>query len=217
MKADELYESVISAVNAIATDEDRFEHRDIHSKLMGALAKARDAWVMQNGGRIPQQWFLTEQLELNCSEQWDEFEEDSSCFACFKMPNFINIKGSGSSSITYPNGKPYNYVAQTYSEFQGWNDHPFFKGEDVCFIHDGILKIRTKARIRPGDSILITGIPYDPEEISTFNPMHDDYPCTPDIVDMAIDKILKPLMYVARIPLDTVSNSKDNQSQQVTK
>lgn len=217
MKADELFETAISAVNAIATDEDRFEHRDIHSKLINYLAEAREIWVTQNGGRIPQQWLATEELELICSEQFDEYEGDCSCYAKFKMPNFINIKGANTFSITYPNGRPYNYVASSYSEFQGWNDHPFFKNEDVCFIHDGILNIRTKAKIRPGEVILITGIPYDIEELSTFNPMHDDLNVTPDIVNIAIGKLLKPLMYVSRIPLDTVDNSKDNQVQQQTK
>ena len=217
MKADELYELAINTVNSITTDEDRYDHADIHGKLMSAIARAREIWIKQNGGRIPYQWLLTEELNFECSEQWDEHEESGSCYVRFKMPDFLNIGSSGAFSITYPNGDPYNYIAYSWSQFKDWETHSFFKGQDILFIHDRILHVRSKTRLTTNDSLIITGIPYDPEQLSTFNPMWDDYPVTPDIVDYAIDKIFKPLVYASQKPIDTVSSGKDNNVQQISK
>lgn len=210
MKALELYQHMESRITAIATDESRWQYQDLKQLILSSLATARGMWVKQNGGRKPYQWFLTEVLSYDCANSYDSYEEKSMCVIKFQMPNFVNIGAEGAMSITFPNGKPISYIANSYAEFQGWLNHSFFKKETLAYIHDGMLHLNTKAVFTSDDCILVTGVPYDPEEISTFNPQHDDINVTPDIVDIAIDKVIKPMIYTSNKKVDGVSNSKDN-------
>jgi hypothetical protein len=208
--AQQFYEMAEMAVNAIVTDESRYDAESLKNMLTLALTKAREEWVTVNAGAtIPYQWFCTEELMLDCGEQWDEYEQEKSCVLRFSMPNFINIKGAQQISITYPNGEPYNYIAQTYAQFAGWVKDRYFELEDLIYIHDGILHLRASAKIRDDDRLLVTGIPFDPESLKSYNPMHDSYPATPDIMSYAIDKVFKPMLYANQKKVDMASNSSD--------
>lgn len=211
MTATEVYEMIETAVLAIRTDESRFEDKSLQARFGMALSKARELWVNQNGGIVPSLWLLTEVLEYRCAEEWNQFDAEFGCMLAFKIPSFINIKGTTALSISTNGGRPFNYIANSKSEFEDWAHNPFFKTQEIGYIEEGILHIKTKAKVHGTDVISLTGIPYDPEDLSTFNPMWDEYPATPDVVQMALDIMIKPLVYMGR-PIDTVSNSKDSQN-----
>lgn len=206
MTGNELYTSAINRVNAIRTDEDRFSSGFTRNMLLTALAAARQVWVERHNGTLPSQWFLSEWLTKDDAEQYDQFEGEDSCLLKFKIPNFVQIKGVSTLSVSYPDGRPFSFIAQTYTQYHGWLQHDFYKKKDLAYIEEGILNLKVKVDL---DSIVLRGVPMDAEQISTYNVMHDDYPATDDLIDMAMDKILKPMMYIARIPIDSVSNSKD--------
>lgn len=208
MTANELYAYAIDRVNAVRTDEDRFSSAFTKQIWLTNIAAARQIWVERNNGTLPSQWFLNQWMYKDDADQWDEFnEQEQGCILKFKLPNFINIKGVSTLSFAYPDGNPFPYIATTYAQYKGWVQHDFYKKKDLGWIDDGMLNLRVGVDF---ETLIARGVPYDAEEISTYNPMWDEFPASTDIIDMAMDKILKPMIYLAGKPIDTTSNSKDN-------
>ena len=182
---------IVSA--AIHTDEDRWDLDWVMSIWEDALGHARELYLQQHeDDPIPSSWFTSTEIKGTDN--------------VFTLPELSVINGMEYINIFPKKGCANTYLFKNYSQYCNAKKIDCGVNYKSIYLQNGTAKY---TGLENRDTIVVEGIFKSQVDLSSFNPMVDNYNVDSTIADVATTLAIKWLSAASSKGVDTVSNSVD--------
>lgn len=204
----ELIDHIIRNVQAVHTDESRFDEDFVAAEIYTVRGMAIGQWH-QKWKRINPLWLQTITLEYNANLQEDV---STTCITKYIFPNYIALDGrmDGVTFIGNSENKSFRRI-RTRGELATLLKHSKLspdKGDYIAVLtENGYVEVIAQNRIKSLTASLILA---NPNDDPLYNPQVDQFPISVDLIPIMTDILIK--LYFARMasmPINIRMNKTD--------
>lgn len=210
MTLDQVADALIRNIQAIHTDETRFD-LDFTFAEIHTIRGVAMALYFQKFKRISPLWLQTLDLTYDPLLQ-EDLPDPSICITKYELPQYIQLDGRQDGVSYLGNDKNQSFRRiRTRAELSTLKKHPRLNPANGNYV--GVLTDNTFVEVYATTKVkrlLVSLILADPNDDPAYNYQVDPYPISVDLLPMMTDQLMKVYFNrMAAIPVDTAPNKID--------